>query len=181
MTLPEVTAARAALLRTFRWHQGHADVWAVFADASALAAVVDGLAAPWAGTGVTCVVGVEARGFLLGGAVALRLGVGFRAVRKEGALFPGTKLTAQTAPDYRGLRHRLALQDTLTAGGSVLMVDDWAERGAQAAAVRELVQRSGARFVGVSLMVDQLPEQARRDLGDVTSLVTAAELGDPGP
>ena len=181
MTLPEVSAARVALLRSFRWHQGHADVWAVFADASALAAVVDGLAAPWADTGVTCVVGVEARGFLLGGAVALRLGVGFRAVRKAGALFPGAKLTAQTAPDYRGLRHHLALQDTLTAGERVLMVDDWAERGAQATAVRELVQRSGARFAGLTLMVDQLPEQARRDLGIVTSLVTAAELGDPGP
>lgn len=172
-------AARRAFLSRFRWHGGHADVWAAFEDGPALSAVVDGLAAPWTDHGVTHVVGVEARGFLLGAAVATRLGTGFHAVRKAGALFPGTKLAVRTAPDYRGLIHELALRHTLTPRDVVLLVDDWAERGAQATAVQGLVDRTGARWAGASLLVDQLDDDTRRGLGRVTSLVTASELVHP--
>lgn len=80
-----VTSARAALLQRSAWVEGHADVWRVLSDGPALAAVVEGLAAPWTATEVTQVVGVEARGFLLGGAVAVRLGAGFVGVPKKRA------------------------------------------------------------------------------------------------
>ena len=175
----EVTAARDALLAHFRWSGGHADVWRVFADGEALSAVVTGLADPWRAQGITRVVGIEARGFLLGAAAAVSLGVGFVAVRKEAGLFPGPKVTVQAAEDYRGLRHRLRMQAVLDERDRVLLVDDWAERGSQAAAVRELVEGTGATFAGVSLLVDQLGPAVRAALGTVTSLVGAAELGDP--
>ena len=61
-----MTSARTALLGSFRWQGGHAHVWRVFADADALAAVVTGLVEPWRGRGVTRVVRIESRGFLLG-------------------------------------------------------------------------------------------------------------------
>jgi adenine phosphoribosyltransferase len=67
----------------------------------------------------------------------------------------------------------------LDANDVVLLVDDWAERGSQAVGVRQLVERSGSSFAGVSLMVDQLDEQTRAKLGRVTALVSADELGDP--
>ena len=175
-----MTSARAALLTSFRWQGGHADVWRVFADAEALAAVVAGLVEPWRDRGVTRVVGIESRGFLLGAAAAVSLGVGFVAVRKEEGLLPGAELTAEAEEDYRGRRHRLRMQAVLTPGDRVLLVDDWAERGSQARAARHLVESSGARFLGISLLVDQLGPVARAALGEVTALVTADELGSPG-
>ena len=175
-----MTAARTALLEHFRWNGGHADVWRVFADGDALASVVGGLADPWRGDGVTHVVGIESRGFLLGAAAAVSLGAGFVAVRKADGLFPGATVSAQAETDYRGFRHRLRMQDVLTSGDRVLLVDDWAERGSQARAARQLVESSGATFLGVSLLVDQLSPEVRAALGRVTALVTADELGDPG-
>lgn len=172
-----VQAARNRLLAEFRWCDGHADMWRVFRDRTALAALIDALAQPWLTVGVTHVVGVEARGFLLGGAVAVRLGAGFHAVRKRGGLLPGPKLSRLTAlSDYRGNRHELRIQATLVAGDVVLMVDDWAETGSQAMAVRELVELAGAQFAGVSLAVDQLDPEIRDQLGRVTTLVRADEL-----
>jgi adenine phosphoribosyltransferase len=171
-----VSLAREAFLSRFEWHAGHADVWGAFADGTTLRALVDGLAAPWRDAGITRVVGVESRGFLLGGAVAVALGVGFQAVRKPGALFPGAKLTMDTEPDYRGNRHTLSMQDALNSSDVVLMVDDWAERGAQAWAVRSLVERGGARFAGLSLVVNQLDARSQGRLARVTWLIDAEEL-----
>lgn len=138
---------------------------------------VEGLAAPWVESGVTRVVGVEARGFLLGGAVAIRLGVGFQPVRKPGSVFPGRKRSTTSEPDYRGTSHVLSIQDTLSNSDVVLMVDDWAERGSQALAVRELVQGSGATYIGLSVIVDQLTSGVRELPAPVTSLVIADDLG----
>ena len=173
------TLAREAFLAAFRWHDGHADVWRAFDDGPTFAAIIEGLSAPWLDSGITKVVGVESRGFLLGGAVAIRLGVGFTAVRKQGALFPGAKTYVETAADYRGHTSALSMQKTLTAGDRVLFVDDWAQHGAQALAVKTLVSPSGATWAGMSILVDQLDDATRDRLGRVTSLVLADELGDP--
>jgi adenine phosphoribosyltransferase len=71
------------------------------------------------------------------------------------------------------------MQQTLTRDDAVLFVDDWAEKGAQALAVKTLVSPSGATWAGVSILVDQLQDAVRHRLGRVTSVVTADELGDP--
>ena len=76
--------------------------------------------------------------------------------------------------------HELRMQDTLNPGDAALLVDDWAERGSQASAARKLIELSGAHFAGVSLMVDQLNDDARASLGRVTSLVRASELAELG-
>jgi adenine/guanine phosphoribosyltransferase-like PRPP-binding protein len=123
-----VQLARAAFFRHFAWAEGHADVWAIFADAAAFAAVVNGLAAPWRNVGITHIVGVEARGFLLGGAVAAELGAGFVAVRKPGGLLPGPKARVVASTDYRGIAHQLRVQRVLRPQDVALLVDDWAER-----------------------------------------------------
>lgn len=174
-----LSTAREALLDRFRWIDGHADIWAVLEDHNSLQAVLDGLAAPWRNTGITAVVGIESRGFLLGAAVADRLGVGFHAIRKQGSLFAGRTHTTTTGLDYRGNQHTLSLRGTLGADDRVLMVDDWAERGAQALAARTLVEQAGAQWLGLTVMVDQLTDDTRDRLGTVTRIVTAPELGDP--
>ena len=170
--------ARAAVLEHFRWIDGHADVWRVFSDAAALRLVVEGLAAPWRDKDVTRVVGIESRGFLLGGAVAVALGAGFVAIRKDGTgLLPGAKVRVTADEDYRGLRHELRMQAVLTESDRVLLVDDWAERGSQAAAAQQLVALCSAQFLGLSIIVDMLTAPVRERLGAVTALVEANELG----
>jgi adenine phosphoribosyltransferase len=163
----------------FRWVDGHADVWAAFQDARTLRALVVGLVESWRDERISAVAAVEARGFLLGGAVAVHLGVGFHAIRKTGALFPGPKMTIDTGEDYRGHTHELAIQVGLGPADRVLVVDDWAERGAQALAVKALVERCGAQYAGLAVIVDQLTDETRYDLAPVVSLVHARELGDP--
>jgi adenine phosphoribosyltransferase len=168
---------REALLRRFKWDGGHADIWRVFDDGNAFASVIQDLVAPWRGHNITKVCGIESRGFILGGAAAGALGIGFVAIRKRGGLFPGPKLEVDTGLDYRGQRHGLQIQTrSLTAGDSVLLVDDWVERGSQATATRHLVEQCGAYLVGLSVMVDQLDATVRSALPPITSIVNASEL-----
>jgi adenine phosphoribosyltransferase len=124
------------------------------------------------------VAGVEARGFILGGAVALELGVGFAAIRKAAGLFPGPKVSRRTERDYRGNEHLLRLQrEAVSPGDRVVLVDDWAERGSQALAARVLIEECGATFAGLSIVVDQLDDETRKRIGRVHALVSHAELG----
>jgi adenine phosphoribosyltransferase len=169
--------AREAFLCRFAWDAGHADVWRVFDDGPTFGAVVAGLVETWEAGTVTKVCGIEARGFLLGGAAAVTLGVGFVAIRKKGTLFPGVKQEIETEPDYRGNRHVLQLRaDSVRAGDRLLLVDDWIERGSQAGAVQRLVEACGAVLAGIAVIVDQLDDARRAGLPPIASLVTANEL-----
>ena len=94
-------------LSRFAWANGHADVWRLFDNGISFAHVVAGLIEPWQGNDISKVCGVEARGFVLGGAAAYALGVGFIAIRKQGNVFPGPKRQIEAGPDYRGKRHVL--------------------------------------------------------------------------
>jgi len=172
-----IDEARVALLDRFRWEGGHADVWRIFVDAEAFAQVIAGVVEPWRDQAVSTVLGIESRGFLLGGAAAIALGAGFVAVRKSDGLLPGPKVSVDADEDYRGQRHRLRMQTVLDPHDRVLMVDDWAERGSQARAAQQLVESTGATFLGVSVLVDQLTPSARLGLRAVTALVDANELG----
>jgi adenine phosphoribosyltransferase len=172
-----IESAKQAFLRRFVWDGGHADVWRVFDDPDAFAEVVDGLVAPWRTHSVTKVCGIESRGFILGGAAAKALAAGFVAIRKQGNLFPGPKCQVESAPDYRGTRHVLQIQQrSVKAGDRVLLVDDWIERGSQAFAARDLIEQCGGALVGVTVLVDQLDEADRDRLPSVTSVVRAADL-----
>lgn len=170
-------AARGAVLDQFQWVNGHADVWRIFRDATAFKAVIHELVDPFRSAGITAVAGIESRGFLLGGAAAIQLGVGFVAIRKAGALFPGEKARVLTGLDYRGRQTELVTQRAaVRAGDRVLLVDDWAETGSQARAVATLIATCGGQLIGVSVIVDQLSEIARASLPLVQSLVSSADL-----
>lgn len=136
------------------------------------ARTVRAMAAPFQSERVSKVAGIEARGFLLGGAVALQLGAAFVAVRKGGHL-PGLKLTQPMSdPDYRGNSHDLRVQAAaLRRRDRVLLVDDWIELGSQAAAARKLVELAGATFVGASVIVNQLPIERAGQFGQLRYLV----------
>jgi adenine phosphoribosyltransferase len=176
------TSARAVLLERFQWVDGHADMWPVFRDGDAFRTVVAALVAPFRDAEITAVCGIESRGFLLGGAAALQLGVGFVAVRKACGLFPGKKLVRKTEPDYRGIRHTLRLQQaSLQQGDRVLLVDDWIETGSQALAVRDLLSQLGVELAGCAVVVDQMGPGHGRALGQFHALVTSDELPEVSP
>jgi len=164
------------LVQRFAWVDGHADVWRLFADGPLFRRIVSALAAPFGD--VSKVAGVEARGFILGAAVAAELGVGFVAIRKEAGLFPGPKAVRRTQPDYRGVEGLLRIQRAaLGPGDRIVLVDDWAELGSQALAARALIEDCGATFAGLAIVVDQLEPDVRANLGLVHALLSNAELG----
>jgi adenine phosphoribosyltransferase len=166
------------LRSTIAWVDGHADVWRLFADAELFGRCVHALVEPFRGDRITHVAAVESRGFLLGGAAAVALGVGFVAVRKAtGWHLPGPVLTEETGHDYKGERGRLRVQaDVLPAGARVLVIDDWFQTGSQFRATRSLLQRASATVVGASVIVDQTQPELRPVLGKFRALIRADEL-----
>lgn len=155
---------------------GHADVWRLFDDAHGLREIAAALVAPFR-RHATKVAGIESRGFILGVAAALELGVGFVPIRKSEGLFPGPKAVCETEPDYRGNRHRLRLQRVaLTSEDRVLLIDDWIETGSQARAARAVVEECGARLLGVATVVSEVGLGEVSDLGRVHALVRAEAL-----
>lgn len=121
------------------------DLTPAFADADAFAAMVDDLAAHFADHGITKVVGAEARGFIVGAAVALRLGAGFVPCRKPGKL-PRTVLRESYALEYG--------TDVLEIHADALTSDDVVATGGTTTAMVRLVRASGARLVGFGFVVE---------------------------
>jgi adenine phosphoribosyltransferase len=174
-----MTGITPDILARFRWVDGHADVWRLFLDADFFPALVHALADPYRDLAISKVVGIEARGFILGGAVAIDLDCGFVAIRKPGGLFPGETLVRVTPPDYRNEQVQLRLQrESLVPGDRVLIVDDWFETGSQALAAKSLIEAGGADFIGASVIVDELEPGVRSRLAQFHALIQRADLGE---
>jgi adenine phosphoribosyltransferase len=110
--------------------------------------LIEDFAQPYLAGGVDQVAGIDALGFVLGAAVALRLKVGFVALRKSGKLPSATY--KQPFTDYSGSPKALEVRIGAIASGSrVLLVDEWVETGAQVEAAAALVERSGGVVVGI--------------------------------
>jgi len=148
------------------------DITPLLADAGALAAAVAGLADPYAGAGVSAVVGVEARGFILAAPVALHLGAGFVPVRKAGKL-PWKLEREEYALEY-GTDLLEIHQDAVAPGERVLVVDDVLATGGTAEATVRLLERIGAEVVGLSFLIELAFLHGRTKLTDheVTALLT---------
>lgn len=125
------------------------DVTPLFTDYAAFSALLDDLTAPFAAASYDLVAGIDALGFILGTAVAVRSRKGFLALRKGGKL-PGKTDTAYFV-DYSGHPKTLEMRlEAIPPGTRVLIVDEWIETGAQAKAAIELIERQGGVIVGVA-------------------------------
>src|ERR687898_330882 len=123
------------------------DLTPLLADVDAFRYSVDAIADHAAGLTIDKVVGVEARGFIFGAAVAYRLGAGFVPVRKPGKL--PYRTVAETFELEYGVDALEAHEDALVEGDAVLIVDDVLATGGTAAAACRLVERLGGRGGGV--------------------------------
>ena len=135
------------------------DVTTLFADARGFRMAVDQLLSPYAGVDIDKVVGLEARGFILGGAVAHQLSTGFVPIRKKGKL-PGAVISQAYQLEY-GEAVVEVHDDALKPGERVLIVDDLLATGGTASAAIELCRRLGAEVVGAAFVID-LPELGGR-------------------
>ncbi len=176
-----MTDLQERIVGRFRWIDGHADVWRLFSDAELLRDIARALADPFRGSAIGRVAGIEARGFILAPLVAVEIGAGFAAIRKEEGLFPDPKFTRRTHPDYRGHRTLLRLQQAaLLPNDRVLFVDDWVETGAHLVTAKALIESTGAHLAGVSVVVEEIAPDIRQMVPAFCALVRAADLGAGG-
>jgi len=131
------------------------DVTTLFADAEAFRRAVDELAAPYAGDGIDVVVAMDARGFILGGAIAYNLGLPFVPIRKKGKL-PGKTIVEAYSLEYGDAIVEIH-DDAFRAGARVLLVDDLLATGGTAVAGVRLIERLGGHIVAASFVVN-LPD-----------------------
>jgi adenine phosphoribosyltransferase len=131
------------------------DITTLLGDARAFRRAVDELVQPFAGTKIDKVAGVEARGFILGGAVAHQLSAGFAPVRKKGKL-PAETLRQTYALEYGEDEVEIHV-DAFQPGDSVLLVDDLIATGGTAEAAIKLIRRAGAQVAGAAFVID-LPD-----------------------
>lgn len=138
------------------------DITTLLGNARAFRTVVDQLVQPYAGVRIDKVAGIEARGFILGGAVAHQLSCGFVPVRKKGKL-PWNTIAQEYALEY-GTDVVEVHSDAVKPREHVLIVDDLIATGGTAEAAVKLVKRLDASVIGASFVVD-LP-----DLGGAAKL-----------
>jgi adenine phosphoribosyltransferase len=151
------------------------DITPLLLDATALDAAVSGLAARVTPTDVEYVVAAEARGFILGAALARQLGAGFVPARKPGKL-PAETISAEYALEY-GLDALEVHADALAHGARVLVHDDLLATGGTAGALCDLVAGLGAEIIGCAFLVELCFLEGRRRLAphDVYSLIEYTE------
>ena len=144
------------------------DITTLLGNAQAFRRSVDELVLPYAGIKVDKVAGIEARGFILGGAVAHQLSRSFVPVRKKGKL-PWKTYEQAYELEY-GTDHVEIHQDAISEGDQVVIVDDLIATGGTAEAAIKLIEQCGGNVVGCSFVID-LP-----DLGGAKKLRDAGKI-----
>ncbi|AXI55673.1 Adenine phosphoribosyltransferase (plasmid) [Pseudoseohaeicola sp. NH-UV-7] len=135
------------------------DVTTLFADPRGFRMAVDQMLHPYAGLRIDKVVGLEARGFILGGAIAHQLSVGFVPVRKKGKL-PGPVISEEYTLEYGEAVVEIH-DDAIQPGETVLIVDDLLATGGTAEAGIKLIERLGGKILSCAFVID-LPDLGGR-------------------
>ena len=148
------------------------DITPLLADPEALRVSVEEMSRPWEDRGIDLVAAMEARGFMFGAAMAIRLGAGFVPIRKEGKL-PWKTTSVEYTLEYRNDILHIHL-DAIGRGQRVLVVDDVIATGGTAAAVVQLVESLGGEVAGVQFLIE-LTDLGGRELlrgHDVRSVIS---------
>ncbi len=135
------------------------DVTTLFADPRGFRMAIDQMLHPYAGMRIDKVVGLEARGFILGGAIAHQLSIGFVPIRKKGKL-PGATISQAYTLEYGEAIVEIH-DDAIQPGEKILLVDDLLATGGTAAAGIKLIERLGGEIVSCAFIID-LPDLGGR-------------------
>jgi adenine phosphoribosyltransferase len=138
------------------------DITTLLRDPAGFHDVIDSLVRPFASARIDLVVGIESRGFILGGAVADRLGAGFSPVRKPGKL-PSATVSESYSLEY-GTDALEIHDDAVSPGQRVLVVDDVIATGGTARATAALVRRLGGLVEGVAVLIELVALSGRMQL-----------------
>jgi adenine phosphoribosyltransferase len=136
------------------------DITTLLGNARAFRRAVDELVQPWAGMKIDKVAGIEARGFILGGAVAHQVSAGFVPIRKKGKL-PHTTVRIAYSLEY-GIDEMEIHEDAVTKGERVILVDDLIATGGTAEGAVKLLRQMGANVLAACFIID-LPELGGAD------------------
>src|SRR6201997_4375235 len=136
------------------------DITTLLADARSFRRAVDELVHPWAGSKIDQVAGIEARGFILGGAVAHQVSAGFVPIRKKGKL-PHTTVRIAYSLEY-GLDEMEMHEDAVERGERVILVDDLIATGGTAEGAVKLLRNIGAQVLAACFIID-LPDLGGAD------------------
>ena len=131
------------------------DITTLLGNPRAFRRAVDELVQPWAGSKIDKVAGVEARGFIIGGAVAHQVSAGFVPIRKKGKL-PHKRVSIDYSLEY-GLDEMEMHEDAVTAGDRVIVVDDLIATGGTAEGAVKLLRQLGAQVLAACFVID-LPD-----------------------
>src|SRR6201992_1635889 len=131
------------------------DITTLLGDARAFRRAVDELVQPWAGSKIDKIAGIEARGFILGGAMAHQVSAGFVPIRKRGKL-PHTTVRIAYSLEY-GVDEMEMHVDAIHPGERVILIDDLIATGGTAEGAVKLLRQIGANVVAACFVVD-LPE-----------------------
>jgi adenine phosphoribosyltransferase len=136
------------------------DITTLLGDARAFRRSVDELVQPWAGQKIDKVAGIEARGFILGGAVAHQVSAGFVPIRKKGKL-PHKRVSIAYSLEY-GLDEMEMHEDAVEKGDRVILVDDLIATGGTAEGAVKLLRQLGAQVLAACFIID-LPDLGGAD------------------
>jgi adenine phosphoribosyltransferase len=147
------------------------DITTLLKDAEAFKFVIDSLSTRFSGKQLDAIVGIEARGFMIGAPVSYKLGLGFIPARKRGKL-PFKKWSMEYSLEY-GTEFIEMHRDSIRRGQKVAIIDDLLATGGTAEATTRLVEKMGGKILGLGFLVelDFLKGRKKLEKYDLTSLV----------
>lgn len=153
------------------------DVTTLLGDGQGFKATIHAMAEPYLSQPVDAVAGIEARGFILGGAIADRLGCGFIPIRKKGKL-PWKTIGQEYTLEY-GVDVIEIHEDAISKGERILIVDDLIATGGTAEAAAKLIRQSGGEIVGAAFVID-LPDLGGRAVLEQAGIACHVVMGFEG-
>lgn len=149
----------------------HSDIsiYSPWTDKRLFRKLINDMAKPFMELKADRVLGVEARGFILGAAVAYKINAGFVLARKKRRMYqydyPDDLVFSESCVDYSGQEKTLEIEKDgkgIQVGDRVIIVDDWYGTGEQGHAAIKLVERAGGVVVGVGIMLDDMTDDIRK-------------------
>ena len=153
------------------------DITPLLKDKHAFRQAIKQMADPWRGKDVDVIVSSEARGFMLGAALAYELGVGFVPIRKKGKL-PSKTVSLTYQKEYESDTIEIH-EDAIEPGQKVLLIDDLLATGGTIKANAELVEKLGGKIVGIGFLIELEYLHGRKMLGDKYELFSIINYRTP--